>query len=45
MGRDREGVENKMQVLCICLHVYLYFSFHSEESSKVSLDMYTTHYT
>jgi len=42
MGRDRKGVENKMYVLCIYLHVYIYFSFHLEESSKVSSDMYTT---
>jgi hypothetical protein len=44
MGRDREGVENKTQVLYIYLHVYIYFSFHLEESFKVSSDMYGIHY-
>ena len=27
------------------LHVYIYFSFHFEESFKVSLYLYVVHYT
>ena len=45
MRRDMEGIENKMSVLYIYLHVHIYFSFHLEESFKVSLDMYAIHYT
>ena len=33
----------KRKFYVIYLHVYIYFSFHLEESIKVSLDMYTTH--
>ena len=45
MGTDSEGVENETYFLCVCLHVYICFSFHFEESFKVGLDMYAIHYT
>jgi len=44
MGRDREGVENKISFIYLLACVYL-FRLYLEESFKVSLDMCAINYT
>ena len=44
---EEKGKESKIKrkFYVIYLHIFIYFSFHLEESFKVSLDMYAIHYT